>query len=131
MLEGDDVNEEARINRGIINNFNNFIMKKNTLADLQMAATKKICSGNLTENDLQNFIDAESAAEKIVCSIDVYGDGHVHKHTTTEAEVLDFAARYGDYESLLAAISKKREEYQKQVERAQVAREKLQQQREG
>ena len=103
-------------------------MVKKTLADLQMAATKKICSGELTENDLQNFITAESAANQIVCSIDVYGDGHVCKHATTEAEVIGYASRCADFEHLLTEMTDKRKEYLKQVERAKNARTKLQQQ---
>lgn len=106
-------------------------MKKNDLAELQMAATKKICSGELTENDLQNFIAAESAANQIVCSIDVYGDGRVCKHTTTEAEVISYASKCADFEHLLTTIAAKREEYQGQVARAKVARDKKQQQKEG
>lgn len=97
------------------------------MAELQMAATKKICAGELTENDLKNIINKESTADQIVCSIDVYGDGHVHKHTTTEAEVIDFACKCDDFDQLMKTIFTKRDEYQALVARAKNARDKKQQ----
>lgn len=100
------------------------------MADLQMAATKKICSGELTEEELQNFIIAGSTSGKgVICTIDVLGDGRFRKHSTTEAEVLEFACRSEDYEQLMEAIAARRQEYQEQVARAKNAREKKLQQR--
>ncbi len=100
------------------------------MADLQMAATKKICSGELTEEELQNFIIAGSASGKgVICTIDVLADGRFRKHSTTETEVLEFACRSDDYEQLLEAIASRREEYLEQVARAKNARDKRQQQK--
>ena len=89
-----------------------------------MAATKRICSGELTENDLMSIINAQSTSPKrIVASIDVYANGRVTKHAATEEEVIDFACKCEDLDKLVETMTSRREEYQKQVKRAEKARE--------
>ena len=95
-----------------------------SMAELQMAATQRICSGELSERDLQDIINAKGA---IVCSVDVYRDGSVKPHVTKEDEVLDFACRCDSYEELKAAMDSRRQEYQGQVARAKIARDSKQQ----
>ena len=90
-----------------------------TIADLQMAATKKICDGNYTVEQLQNFLNPEN---RVIRSFDVYSDGKVLKHIATEKEAIEYASRCADFEGLIEKMSKGRETYLKQVNNAERAR---------
>lgn len=99
-------------------------MKKNqTIADLQMAATKKICSGDLTVEQLQNFIDEQILSPKrIIRSFDVCADGKVQKHVSTEKEAIEYACRCEDFDELVKQMASSREVYLDQVKKAENAR---------
>ncbi len=113
-------------------------MNKQTLAELQSAAVKRIFSGDLTEDDLKTIIKGESSNPKrVVRSFDVFADGKVRNHVTTEEEVFDFTNRIKDpkdLERMMGEMPKRREDYLKKCENAGIARKELgkkQQQVEG
>ena len=104
-------------------------MSKKTLAELQSAAAKRIFSGDLTEGDLEKIIKGESLNPKrVVRSFDVFADGKVSNHVTTEEEVFDFTNRLKDpkdLERMMAEMPKRREAYLKLCENAGIARKEL------
>ena len=94
-----------------------------TISELQMEATKKICSGNLTVEQLQNFLNPEiSSPNRVIRSFDVYSDGKVLKHIASEKEAIDYACRCKDLDELVKKMFSSRVSYLDQVKKAEKAR---------
>ena len=99
------------------------MLNEATISELQLAATKKICSGNLTVEQLQNFLNPEiSAPNRVIRSFDVYSDGKVLKHIASEKEAIDYACRCKDLDELVKKMFSSRVSYLEQVKKAEKAR---------
>ena len=94
-----------------------------TIQDLQLEATKKICSGNLTVEQLQNFLNPEiSSPNRVIRSFDVYSDGKVLKHIASEKEAIDYACRCESLDELVKKMVSSRATYLELVKNAEKAR---------
>ena len=99
------------------------MLNEATISELQLAATKKICSGNLTVEQLQNFLNPEiSAPNRVIRSFDVYSDGKVLKHIASEKEAIDYACRCESLDELVKKMVSSRAAYLELVKNAERAR---------